>query len=105
MIRVLKLCVLAFVVCALFTLTMSAQTTGTLRGRVLDPSGAGVPGASVTLSGPNNTVQVAQSDSTGNFASNPLPPGSYTIRVSANGFGLAEKTMDLPAGRASTLEV
>ena len=74
MIRVLKLCVLAFVVCALSVPTMFAQNTGTLRGRVLDPSGAGVPGASVTLSGPNNVVQVAQSDATGAFASNPLPP-------------------------------
>ncbi len=105
MIRVFKFRVsglIAFL--SLFLGMAPAQSTGNLRGRVLDPSGAGVPGATVTMSGPNNSVQVTQTDSSGAFNSPPLPPGMYTVRISANGFALAEKTLDLPAGRPTTLD-
>jgi hypothetical protein len=98
----------ALVVClALFIpAALLAQTTGALRGQVTDPSGASVPNASVTLTGPNNTVKVAQTDNTGNYSLNGLAAGQYTVRVMAPGFTLFEKTgFDLAAGRASTLDV
>ena len=37
-----------------------------------DPSGAAVPNASVTLTGPNNSVKVAQTDNSGNYTVNGL---------------------------------
>jgi hypothetical protein len=85
---------------------LCAQNTGTLKGQVTDQSGAAVPNASVTLTGPNNAVKVAQTDSGGNYSVTGLAAGQYTVRVMAPGFTLFEKTaMDLDTGRATTLDV
>ncbi|MBZ5602642.1 MAG: carboxypeptidase regulatory-like domain-containing protein [Acidobacteriia bacterium] len=82
-----------------------AQPTASLHGTVLDPSGAAVPKASVTATGPNNAVKVGETDENGAFALNGLQPGTYTVRVIASGFGLLEKTgVELPAGRPVTFE-
>jgi hypothetical protein len=84
---------------------LMAQAPGSLKGSVLDPSGAAVPGATVTLSGPNNVVKVAQSDNNGAYSVVGLPPGKYTIRVIAAGFDLFEGAIaDLPGGRVSTFD-
>jgi len=98
-------------VCVLFCLgllagsALWAQGSASLRGQVLDPSGAGVPKASVTVTGPLNTVKVAETDNTGNYTLAGLPNGAYTVRVAASGFALFEKTgLDLLGGRATTLD-
>jgi len=83
-----------------------AQTPGSLRGQVLDPSGAAVPKASVTVTGPNGLVKAALADNDGNYVIAGLPAGKYTIRVSATGFTLFEKTdLDLSGGRPATFNV
>ena len=93
-----------FLVLAL-SATLMAQVPGSLKGSVLDPSGAAVPGATVTLSGPNSTVKVAQSDNNGAYSVVGLPPGAYTIRVIAAGFDLFEGSIaSLPGGRVSTFD-
>ncbi len=85
---------------------LMAQNTGSLRGQVTDQSGAAVPNASVTLTGPDNSVKVGQTDQTGNYTVNGLAPGQYTVRVMAPGFTLFEKQgMELDTGRATTLDV
>jgi carboxypeptidase family protein len=87
------------------TAAMMAQVPGSLKGQVLDPSGAAVPGATVTLSGPNGTVKVVQSDNNGAYSVVGLPPGKYVIRVIATGFDLFEGSIaDLPGGRVSTFD-
>jgi hypothetical protein len=82
-----------------------AQATGILRGQVLDPSGAVIQNASVTLTGPNDIVKVAQSDPMGTFLVNALPPGEYTIRTTAAGFTLGESKIDIPGGRVTSTEI
>ncbi len=85
---------------------LMAQTPGALRGQVLDPSGAAVPKASVTVTGPNGLVKVAVADNDGAYAIAGLPAGKYTIRVTATGFTLYEKTdVELTGGRPATLNV
>lgn len=63
------------------------QFSGSVQGVVQDPSGGGVPNASVTLT--NQATQVSKetkTDSVGNYTFVSLPPGSYTVTAQAPGF-------------------
>jgi hypothetical protein len=65
--------------------SVMAQTASTLHGVVTDPSGAIVPGATVTVTGKSVTRQ-AKSNDVGAYWIPNLPAGSYDLRVSAKGF-------------------
>jgi hypothetical protein len=88
--------VLALAVLAPATLwidgTARAQdtTSGLIEGRVLDARGAGVPGASVTLSAGQGT-RVLRSDARGHFLAPYLTPDVYTVRVELPGFTPVEQ--------------
>jgi hypothetical protein len=82
---------LLFSLALAFPSPLLAQATGSLRGQVLDPSGAVVPGAAVTLTeGP--AVLNVQSGNDGVYTFKSIPPGSYTLTVQANGFADLSKT-------------
>src|SRR5262249_28553855 len=58
-------------------------------GKAIDPSGALVVGANVSLIGPGNTtVASTKTGSDGAFTLD-VPPGSYALQVSADGFETA----------------
>src|SRR5580693_6861905 len=82
---------------ALFLLMASgtglfAQATGpTLKGQILDPSGAAIPDGTITATSDTGKVSVAQTDHTGNFQMI-LPTGVYTVRGMAKGFATFEKS-------------
>ena len=57
--------------------------TATLRGQVADDSGALVPGAKVTLTGPQGVVKVATSDDKGSYVFAGLASGDYQAIASA----------------------
>src|SRR5437763_8209162 len=83
--------VLALLVTAtalLFSASAFAQrTTGTLRGQVLDPSGAAVPDAQVTATNQETGVSVkVATTSAGTYSLPTLLPGLYKITVEAKGF-------------------
>jgi Carboxypeptidase regulatory-like domain len=64
-----------------------ATNTGTVVGEIDDPSGAVVPGASVTLDDPSSNVKLtATTNAAGKYAFSAVPPGTYTITVSKSGF-------------------
>ena len=69
-----------------------APTGSILKGVVSDPSGAAIPGASITLSGAGGFVKVTSSDADGKFTIPAIPGGKYTVRVFSTGFSLFEQT-------------
>jgi len=79
-----------------------AQTAGSIAGLLADPSGAGVPGASLTLTNQDTTAVITtqRSDATGNFSFQAVPaPGTYSISVQVSGFTrLEQKDIVLTAG-------
>jgi hypothetical protein len=77
-------CLVAFA----FTFTALAQEfRGTIQGTVTDPTGAGVPDASVTLKNTATGIdRVESSDATGHYQFTFVVPGSYSISLKAPGF-------------------
>ena len=64
----------------------SAQETGTLAGAVLDPLGARVPDASVTLLGKQRQAREHKTDAEGTYTFAGLSPGRYQVVATAPGF-------------------
>lgn len=61
--------------------------TGTIAGTVTDSAGAVVPDATITITNTSTGIKtIQQSTSKGYYSVAALPPGSYTIEVSAKGF-------------------
>jgi hypothetical protein len=58
-----------------------------IRGTIFDPKGAGIPGATVTLSSPQKgTVIRIFSGGSGEYSFERLEPGSYDLSIAAAGF-------------------
>ena len=76
-------------------------TTATIEGMVLDPSGAVIPGASVTVANQGTVQQRTEiTNDRGEFTFTFLPPGDYTISVEATGFKAYRQTgLQLIAGQ------
>ena len=63
------------------------QTLGSLNGTVVDPSGAAVPGATVT--GTNAAINVSATTTTqdtGFYQIFNLPIGAYSVKITHDGF-------------------
>ena len=82
----------AFVLLLLHPSSASAQTTGRIVGRIVDDSGAVMPGVSVSVSSPSlQGVSSATTDSEGNYRFVLLPPGTYSVTASLSGFKTVEQ--------------
>src|SRR5580692_1681536 len=81
------------------------QTTGTIKGTMLDDSGASVPAANVTLTGPGSakTVKTAQTQADGSYTFTGLVPGQYTMGVVYPGFATISKPVTVVAGQTATV--
>jgi hypothetical protein len=75
---------------AAFALTPTAswsQTTATLTGRILDPDGGALPGATLSArQTETGFVRTTTSDTQGRYSVPALPPGTYEIRAELSGF-------------------
>ncbi len=80
---------LALMVIVLFVCGAFAQSTtdGAIGGTVMDPSGAALVGASVTVrNSSTNAEQTVTTDETGYYRVAKLQPGSYVVTIVAAGF-------------------
>jgi len=70
-----------------------AQSTGSILGTVTDASGGAIASAAVTVTETGtNTQRVLTTDSAGRYVANVLQLGTYSVKVTAQGFRGAEKT-------------
>ena len=106
--KLLRRMILAFLVVALFLAgnsNINAQTdTGRVVGTVVDPSGAAVPGATISITNVGTgSVQSATSDSQGNFSVLSLVRGGYQAKAAANGFAQETAQFDLQVSQVKVL--
>src|SRR2546425_1426766 len=86
----MKTLLVVTVLAGLSACCLYAQTFGEVTGRVTDPSGAVIPGASVTLSNVNtNAVRSVVSTETGAYTFPSVAPGPYRLRTELSGFKAA----------------
>src|SRR6266496_2371757 len=82
------ICSFSVLLLLVFTSFAVAQTgQGVVTGTVLDPAGAAVPNANVTLTNEGTSIkQETKSSDDGTYRFSLVPPGSYTLDVQASGF-------------------
>ncbi|MBI1895173.1 MAG: TonB-dependent receptor [Acidobacteria bacterium] len=95
-----------FVFLTLVTAAAAADWAA-LHGRVLDPSGAAVPGAAVTLTArEDQTGRAAFTNISGEFRFDSIPPGEYLLAVRAADLASPPPlSLSLAAGEPRTLDL
>jgi hypothetical protein len=83
---------------------LAQQTTGSVRGVLMDDSGAVIPAAQVSLTG-SAGAKTAQTQADGSYTFPGLAPGQYTISVNFPGFAAFTKAVTVTAGAAVQVPV
>ena len=83
-----------FALCLLPALTIPSRAqsiiSGDVTGTITDPTGAAIPGATVTLTNVNTNVsQTAATKNAGSYRFAFIPPGSYKVDVRPAAFNLS----------------
>jgi len=97
----------AFLLTAMFALSAVAQApTATMVGRILDPTRAAVPGATIKVRDiGTNQIRTTQSLETGDYTISGLQPGHYEVSVEMAGFKTArQRELELEADQTARLE-
>jgi Carboxypeptidase regulatory-like domain len=85
--------------------TLAQETTGGLQGTVKDPSGAVVPNAKVVVTGSALVgSKELETDGSGYYRFANLPPGKYTIMVTAAGFATSKHELVLEVGHLPSVD-
>jgi len=84
---------IAAVCLALSNIAFPQASSSSLRGTVTDPSGRALPGATVVIANPESKItRTATTGGLGDYQFLALPPGTYTLTVTATGFAHYEQT-------------
>src|SRR5438045_5553554 len=83
--RVRAMAALLVLMLAAVSAASAQETTGTIRGRIVDEQGAAMPGVTVTVIGGQGS-KTAVSDAEGRYNIPFLTPGTYTVRAELQGF-------------------
>jgi uncharacterized membrane protein YgcG len=89
------------------SVTKDSTAAASLRGHIADPSGALIPGATVTIVTPTGTVvKSATADASGAYAITGLAPGSYIVQSNVEGFApFASQAIQLTAGQMKRVDI
>ncbi|HSN86813.1 MAG TPA: TonB-dependent receptor, partial [Thermoanaerobaculia bacterium] len=100
------LLLLVLLLAALAPIPASAQTTGSILGRVTDTEGGALPGVTVEARSPAlQGTRVAVTDETGQYRLTILPPGDYSVNYNLEGFGTESRDLTVGLDRDSTVNV
>lgn len=103
----LRFALLATMIAGSSNPALAQFTTAKLTGRVVDPSGAGVPNAAIIALNMNTGfTRGTTSESAGDYLFGGLPIGTYQITVSASGFeAYTQRGISLSTGQAVNVPV
>ena len=83
------------------------QTQASLTGQILDPQGASVPNADVTITNVDTSItRTVQTNAAGRYSVSNLNPGNYSVTVKAAGFqAKISKGLVLAVGQDESLDI
>jgi len=96
---------LPLLVITLASVAFGQASSGTLRGQVTDPSGAVIPGVTVSAQPATGQTRTAQTDGQGMYEFTGLAPGTYTISAAAKGFSTFQQDIAVAATQQTRLNV
>jgi hypothetical protein len=97
---------IAILLSVLTALAAAQTSTGTLRGRVTDPSGAVIPQATVMANTAEGRSVTVVTNNQGVYEFKGLPVGPYTVTAVAKGFAAdQEDNVNVTAGQAQQLDI
>jgi hypothetical protein len=80
----------------------TSVSTGSISGVVTDASGAVLPNAKVTITGPTGQTLHATTGASGGYSVGALIPGAYQLRVEVKGFKTAQLILDVKVDNAAS---
>lgn len=90
--------------CSLRVLPQTAVTS--LHGTVVDPGGAVTPQADINLTNRESGFnQTRKSNAEGEYSFQQIPPGQYTVRITASGFAPQVRQIELLVNQTGRLDV
>lgn len=94
-----------FLQAAVFT-AAAQPNSGTIHGSVTDPTGAVIPGASITIQNPvSGYVRTSTSDSSGHFQFSNLPFNPYHMTATASGFSSVAQDAQVQSAVPVTVKI
>lgn len=80
--------------------------SGDIAGTVTDPSGAAIPGATVTVTNTGTgLVKTVTTSGAGEYKVSLLPPGQYKVNIAAQGFQTTEQTTAVAVGQTVSVNM
>jgi hypothetical protein len=96
---------LSFLVLGFSSIAFGQRETGTMSGRVTDPTGAIVTSAKITVTNSDtNLTREATTSGAGEYTITNLPSGRYVVSVSAPGFSEFKKSVEMIVGTAIVVD-
>ncbi len=83
----------------------SMPSNGRLHGQVIDPTGAVIPNAAITLKNEAGQTFSAKSDGIGSYLVKDLPAGKYTMAVVEKGFASYSQDVQVTAGADQKINI